>query len=92
MLLSFINKILKYFNISDLIPNDKNLIDIIIDFFADNGFIILAIITTVYVFQEVIRKAFIYIFITILILTISSKPKIKNKIISIFKDNNNQPI
>ena len=90
MLFGFINKILKYLNISDFIPEDKSFLDFITDYFSNNGFTILVIITTVYVFQQIIRKIFIYSFIIILIITISSKPKVKKKIISIFKDNNDQ--
>jgi hypothetical protein len=91
MIFSFINKILKFLNISDLIPEDKSFLDFVTDFFSNNGFTILVIITTVYVFQQIIRKLFIYSFIIILIITISSKPKVKKKIISIFKDNTDQP-
>ena len=58
MLFGFINKILKYLNISDLIPEDKSFLDFITDYFSNNGFTILVIITTVYVFQQIIRKLY----------------------------------
>ena len=87
MLFSFIEKILKYIDIDKIFPDDKSLFDIITDYFDNNGFAILVIITTVYVFQQIIKRIYIYSFIIILIITISSKPTVKNKLISIFTDN-----
>ena len=87
MLFKFIEKILKYIDVDEIFPKDKSLFDIVTDYFANNGFAILVMITTVYVFQHIIKKIYVYVFITILLITISSKPTIKKKLVSIFVDN-----